>query len=193
MHSLGAVKSRAALRVAAVMVLALLVAACASGARPGAMTVEVASDRIIPDSAPLRNAIKVGTVTGGSETNPLWKSNVADSDFRQALEQSLSLHAMLALSSSRYILNAEMLSLDQPFAGFDMKVTAKVHYTLLSQPDQAVKWDQTLETPYTANFSDAFVGSERLRLANEGAMRENIKAVLDQLVASAPASLATGR
>jgi hypothetical protein len=44
--------------------------------------------------------------------------------------------------------------------------------------------DQTVLTPYTANFSDAFVGMGRLRLANEGAMRENIREIISRLVAA---------
>jgi hypothetical protein len=173
-----------------------LLSACASGARPGAMTVAVAPDRLVDESSPAHNALSVGTVSGGSETNPLWKSNVSDADFRQALEQSLALHALLAREARRYVVNTQLLGLDQPFAGFDLTVTASVHYTLLSTADQSVKLDQTVTTPFTANFSDAFVAVERLRIANEGAMRENIKAFITQLIAvlkadAAPPAVAT--
>ena len=43
-------------------------------------------------------------------------------------------------------------------------------------------FDQTITEPYTANFSDAFLAVERLRLANEGAMRVNIGTFLKALV-----------
>jgi hypothetical protein len=181
---------------AVILSVALLLGACASGARPGAMTVAVVPERLVGDSSPAHQALSVGTVSGGSETNPLWKSKVSDADFRQALEQSLALHALLAREARRYVVNTQLLGLDQPFAGFDLTVTASVHYTLLSTADQSVKLDQTVTTPFTANFSDAFVAVERLRIANEGAMRENIKAFITQLIAvlkadAAPPAVAT--
>ena len=54
-------------------------------------------------------------------------------------------------------------------------------------------FDQVVDVPYTANFSDAFYGVERLRLANEGAIRVNIGAFLQRIAAlsSPPGSKAT--
>lgn len=169
------------------ILLAVLVAVsgCASEARIGAMTVPVSPDTVIGDSSPLRNAIRVGTVTGGSETNPLWKSNVSNENFRAALEQSLALHAMTAPDRGRYLVNAELVSLDRPLGGFDLTVTAKAHYTVIATGSQAVKLDTTMETPYTANFSDSVLGVERLRLASEGAMRANIDAFIKRLIDAA--------
>ncbi len=53
----------------------------------------------------------------------------------------------------------------------------------------------TIDTPYTADFSAAFVATERLRLANEGAIRTNIGQFMDKLrqanvKSSAPATTA---
>lgn len=167
-----------------VLALVFVVPGCATGARTGAMTVPVTSDTIITPSSPLHGAIGVGTVSGGSETNPLWMSNVSDDNFRQALEQSLRLQAMLANGDPPYTINANLISLDQPLIALDVTVTAKVRYAVIRNIDKAVKLEETIETPYTANLSDAFVGVERLRLANEGAMRENIKAIIAKLIAA---------
>ena len=41
--------------------------------------------------------------------------------------------------------------------------------------------ERKLATPYTAKMGDAFVGTERLRLANEGAVRENISKLIGDL------------
>ena len=55
----------------------------------------------------------------------------------------------------------------------------------------------TTDTPYTADFSAAFVATERLRLANEGSIRTNIGQFMDKLRAAeiksgAPATAAAG-
>lgn len=164
---------------------AALVSGCASGARPEAMTAPVSASNIIESSSSLHNAIQIGKVTGGSDTNPLWMSNVSDDDFKKALQQSLVLQAIAANEASRYTLDAELVSLEQPFAGFDLTVTANVHYKVARNVDESLALDETVSTPYTANFTDAFAGYERLRLANEGAVRENIKAILAKLKAAA--------
>jgi hypothetical protein len=175
-------------RIASVLCLGISLAACATGARTGAMTPALAPNALISEASPLRNAVQVGSVTGGSETNPLWKSKVSDDSFRTALDQALQLHTMAAGERPRFILNAELISLDQPFAGFDMTVTAKVRYLLLAQDTQKVLMEEVVETPYTAKLSDAFLGMERLRIANEGAMRENITAIMQKLAAAAKSS-----
>ena len=42
-------------------------------------------------------------------------------------------------------------------------------------------FEQAITTPYTAKAGDAFPGVERLRLANEGAVRQNITRLIDEL------------
>ena len=42
-------------------------------------------------------------------------------------------------------------------------------------------WEQTIVSPYTATISDAFIGIERLKLANEGAIRESIKSGIEHI------------
>jgi hypothetical protein len=168
----------------ALLATLLVAAGCASAARTDGMIVAVSPDTVIGDASPLRGAIRVGTVSGGGETNPLWRSNVAADDFRTALEQSLAARAMIAASPGRYTVNAELVSLERPLAAFDTTVTAKVRYTVLAA-GQAIKLDETIVTPFTVNFSDAPFGPERLRLANEGAMRTNIETFIKRLIDAA--------
>ena len=160
-------------------------AACASGARTGAMTAPVAPDQIVADNSPIKNAIAVGAVTGGEETNPLWASQVSNGNFKAALEDSLTLSVLKGNADAPYVLNAKLVSLHQPMAGFDMTVTSTVEYSLLATGKPAPVLSETVVAPYTAKFGEAFVGVERLRLANEGAMRENIKEIIAHLITAA--------
>jgi hypothetical protein len=77
------------------------------------------------------------------------------------------------------------VSLERPLAAFDTTVTAKVRYTVLAAGSQAIKLDETTETPYTVKFSDTVYGPERFRLASEGAMRDNIDAIIKRMIAAA--------
>jgi hypothetical protein len=169
----------------ALLAVLLAVSGCASEARTGAMIVAASPDNVIGSASPLGNAIRVDVVTGGTETNPLWKSNVSTDNFRAALGVSLARTGMTASGQGRYLLNAELVSLDRPFAAFDTTVTAKVRYTVVAVGNQAIKLDTTIETPYTVKFSDAAYGPDRFRLASEGAMRDNIDAIIKRMIAAA--------
>ena len=46
-------------------------------------------------------------------------------------------------------------------------------------------WTEQVVTPFTATMGDAFVGSTRLKLANEGAVRKNIAQLVAKLGAAA--------
>ncbi len=158
-------------------------AACASGARSGAMTAPVTEATVISDTSSLKKAITVSEVTGGSETNPLWMSEVGNPEFKTALEQSLTLNAMYETERPRYRLEAKLMELDQPYAGFDATVGSRVFYRLGRAEDNDLVYQTEISCEYTANFSDALLGVERLRLANEGAMKKNITLFMEALVA----------
>src|SRR5262249_9274665 len=121
---------------AAILLIALAASGCASGARTGAMIAPVTADTLIAENSPAHNAIAVNAVTGGHETNPMWMSKVSDDNFRQALEQTLKLHAMLAADHPRYLLTAELQSLSQPLIGLSMTVTSRVRYRLVTAADK---------------------------------------------------------
>lgn len=169
---------------------AAALSACASASKPGAMVAPVAAENIISETSPARAAIAVASVTGGKKTNPLWTSEVSNEDFAEALRQTLDAHAMLAAVDGKYVLEAEMQKLKQPFAGFDLTVTATVRYKLVETATGAVVLDEVVETPYKAEMGDAFLAVKRLQLANEGSIKSNISKAIELIVArlNAPAA-----
>lgn len=165
------------------IVAAAALSACASASKPGAMVAPVVEANIIADASPLREAFFVGDVSGGKDTNPLWTSEVSNADFAEALRQSLSAHAMLSSAQQKYRIDAEMLKVKQPFAGFNMTVTSTVRYKATEIASGAVVFDETIEVPYTAEVGDAFLGVKRLQLANEGSIKGNITKLIESLIA----------
>lgn len=161
----------------------LSVSACATASKPGAMVPAITNKTIIGETSALRENVSVGEITGGKETNPLWTSEVSNEDFAESLRQSFAAHAMLALADGDYRLDAQMLQLKQPFAGFNMTVTSTIQYTLTNVTTGDVVLMEEIITPYTAKTSDAFLGVERLRLANEGAIRESIATLIEMMIA----------
>jgi hypothetical protein len=142
---------------------------------------------MVPANASVRRTFNrsVGvSVTGGRDTNPMWTSQVSSEDFRQALEVSLQRYGVFSRvirnAGADYQLSVTLVRLKQPFAGLDMTVAAEVTWRLTTNSGRVV-WQQTTNQSYKATVGDAFVGVNRLRLANEGAIRENIKVGIERI------------
>lgn len=171
-------KMRNGARLAVIAVAAIQLAACATAAKPEAM---IAPPPAQPFPQGLQHAMCVRAVTGGQKTNALWVSKVDDQSFQTALTASLSGAGLVAQGSPcSFPVDVNLLGLSQPIAGFDMTVTSHVNYKVYDPAGQPLVL-ATIDTPYTADFSAAFVAAERLRLANEGAIRTNITQFMDKL------------
>jgi hypothetical protein len=124
-------------------------------------------------------------VVGGEETSSLGMSKVSDTRFQKALTNAILESAVfsdvVSIGGSDYHLRVVITNLGQPMAGFDMTVTLTSHWELTKQGDSRPFWQSFVSTKYTATVGDAFVGVERIRVANEGAARANIKDGLQQL------------
>ena len=69
---------RRLVRAATLIVLAVVVSACAQPARTTAMVANVSDATRIADNNPLKNAVTLQNVSGGQETSPLWTSSDRD-------------------------------------------------------------------------------------------------------------------
>lgn len=165
----------------------VVLAACASAARLDHM-VATASTAAGQPNPSIVEAICIGQVTGGEETSAFGLSQVDDATFRDALQRSLANNRLAAADTAgcRYDLEVNLLGLAQPLMGADMEVTSHVNYSLLARPSGEPYFLTTVTAAYTADFTSAFLGADRLRNANEGAVRQNIQQFIAELLAHAP-------
>lgn len=168
-------------------------AACAQPARVSQMTVtNVAGASVAADPA-LLGVLAVDQVSGGQETNPLWTSEVGNTEFRAALENSLQANALLAgdAAAAPYRVSAELLEIDQPVFGFDFTVTSIVAYRVVEAATGATFFERRVTYPFTASAGDAFYAPKRLQIANEGSIAGNIRIFIDDFIAHWQASRTT--
>jgi len=177
-------KSRSGRLVIGAALSACLIAlgGCAAGARSTQMT---ASSSVAPIGAsdPGYKQFRVSKTQGGSKTNPLWMSSVSDADFKSALEASLKAANYLAdqADQAKAEIVANLVELKRPMAGLDMSVTTQVRYSATDTATGSVVFDDTVGANGTAKFGDSLIGVERLRLANEAAIKANIEAFIARL------------
>ena len=175
-------KSAGAKKLVALSALILLagLGACASPANPAAMTVN-AQDADRPFPQPFQRAMCVRNITGGEATNPLWVSKVDNAGFQSALSSSLGNMGLAAPGGDcAFPIDANLLGLAQPSIGFDFTVTSHVNYKVYDRAGQPVLLE-TVDAPFTATMSDSLVAFERLRIANEGAIRTSIQQFFNRL------------
>jgi mRNA-degrading endonuclease toxin of MazEF toxin-antitoxin module len=155
---------------------------CAGGAvlagcaTPAGMTVApVAAEKGNPK---YKNSIAVRNVTGGKMMNALTITQVENDVFKSALESSLAAYGYLTTGKAKYHVDVELGELDQPLIGVEFNVKSTVTYKLAG-PDGAKTYPITATG--TATMSDSVVGADRIRIANERAMQENIRSFLQQM------------
>jgi hypothetical protein len=167
---------------------AVALSGCASPAEMQNMVVaRQAAVSNLPTS-PFRSALIIARADGGETTNPLWTSEVDNTAFRGALQASLEQNDLLAdpPASSRFDLFATLASMNQPLFGLDLSVGSNILYRVVERKTRLTWFDETVYASYTATFSDSPLAIQRLRFANEGSIRENIKEFIKRLVATRP-------
>ncbi|MCC5808263.1 MAG: hypothetical protein JJU00_18190 [Opitutales bacterium] len=180
--------SASSTRRAGLMPVALLLAGmfafagCSTPTQPAAMV--VAPQAVLPGSS---GTVAV-TVSGGDETSATGTSQISDEDFRQALEQSIRDSRVFAgieeRSDARYQLDAHIGMLSQPMMGFSMTVSIEVNYRITDLREGTVVFEENIDTEHTTSAGAAFAAVTRIRMATEGAARENIAQFLEAVSAA---------
>lgn len=171
------------LATAAVVMGLMGLAACASPSNPAMMTLP-ATPGLTASAGDLGyHAVTTVTVSGGQGTNPLWTSQVSNADFKTALENSLAAAGYMGTEGQPMTVSASLVDLKQPLAGFDLSVISQVRYTVTRS--ERVLFDETVAATGTASMGQSLLATDRLRMANEASIRENIKAFLTRFRARA--------
>jgi hypothetical protein len=101
---------------------------------------------------------------------------VENEPLKAALESSLAASGYLARSGTpKFYVDAEIMNLDEPLIGLDMDVTADVTYKVSGAGAAAT---YPIKSTARATYSDSPLGADRVRIANERAMQDNIRQFL---------------
>jgi len=152
------------------LVLALLVS-CATPATFQGMV----SDRY--DIARQHPASVSVSTSGGRETSATGKTQISNAEFTKALTESIDksrVFSRVLPSGGAYLLQVVIVSLEQPTFGGTFTVKMEAGWTL-KRSDGTVVWQEAIRSIHTVSVEEQLMGIARLRVATEGAARENIK------------------
>lgn len=158
---------------------AVVLTGCASSANKDAM---------VPQGVTLakkhEHSVAVRT-SGGAETTAMDSSNIADPDFRAAIEAAIvenkAFRSVVQGKDADYDLAVSITQLDKPVIGFSFTVNLEASWVLSRQSDKSVVLKKMVRSSHTATVGDAFAGVTRLRMAVEGAARKNIELGLQEI------------
>jgi hypothetical protein len=115
---------------------------------------------------------------GGNDTGALESSNVSNADLKAAIESSITksnlFKTVVQGKNGDYELTVTIAQLNKPLFGGAFTVTMETGWSLVKTSDKSVVMRKAIRSSHTAEMSDSFVGVTRLRLALEGAVRNNI-------------------
>jgi hypothetical protein len=115
---------------------------------------------------------------GGAETGAMDSSNVSDADLKAALEASIGktglFKSVVQGPGGDYELTVTVTQLTKPLFGGSFTVTMETGWSLVKVSDKTIAMRKAIKSSHTAGLSDSIVGVTRLRLAVEGAVRDNI-------------------
>jgi len=133
-----------------------------------------------------KHAQTVGvSVTGGKETDSTGKPQITDATFARAVTESIvksqTFSKVIEGSGADYLLTVTLFGMEQPSFGLSFTVKLEAGWTLKRSGNGQTVWQESIKSEFTATTSDAFAAVTRLRLATEGAARNNISAGLGRI------------
>lgn len=106
-------------------------------------------------------------------------ARISAKNFKKAIENSLREYKLfkqvIETSGYNYLLEVTINIVDQPGMGFNMEVYFTTTWKLIDAETKKLVWQDIISTTAKKTVGDAFLAIKRLRLANEEAVKTNIK------------------
>lgn len=143
---------------------------------------------MVPESYPLTRThpetVQV-KVSGGQRTSLVWKTQISDDAFFQALSETIGKSQVFSKvvqgAEAQYLLSVVLISIEQPSIGTSLTVTMETGWTLTRQDSGKTIWREAITSEHTAGVGDAFIFSVRLKRATEMAAKKNIAEGLEKI------------
>jgi hypothetical protein len=159
--------------------LALAAAAAFLGGCAAPMTHENMVPQTIASGKKHPGTVSIDVSGGSSEGLKVSNENLKKA-LAEAIAKSQTFSKVIEGSGGSYLLTVAISSLQQPMFGGAFTVKMEAGWTL-KRASGATVWQESIQSEHTATMGDAMVGVTRLRLATEGAARNNIAAGLAKI------------
>lgn len=138
-------------------------------------------------ASPVQHPQTVSVVTaGGLETNPASRLRLTNATMSEALVAAINKHRVFSRvingPGADYVLAVTLVNGDFPSFGVSFTVKAELAWSLKKADGNAV-WQEVIKSEGTATGGEAFAGTERVKIAMERAVRDNVAQGLAKVAA----------
>ncbi len=125
-------------------------------------------------------------VRGGRATDPKGPSQISNRALTRSIVDSIKASRVftrvVAGAGAEYLLRVDIVELEQsPRTGFSMTARMEARWTLLRPDTGKPVWAETIHSSYTASAISSRKAVTRMRLATEGAAKENIRQGIERI------------
>ncbi len=125
-------------------------------------------------------------VRGGRATDPKGTSQISNQAFARAIIDSIrdsgAFARVVAGEGADYLLRVAIVELEQsPQTGFSMTARMEARWTLSRSDTRKPVWDETVHSAHSASAISSRKAVTRMRLATEGAAKENIRQGIERI------------
>ncbi len=125
-------------------------------------------------------------VRGGRATDPKGPSQISNQALARAIVDSIkssrAFTRVAAGAGAEYRLRVDIIELEQsPQTGFSMTARMEARWTLFGPDTGKPVWAETIYSSYTASAISSRKAVTRMRLATEGAAKENIRQGIERI------------
>ncbi|GEO36541.1 hypothetical protein SAE02_06890 [Skermanella aerolata] len=146
---------------------------------------------IVPAEAPIEGSagkelsVEVGSAEGGEASGFLNDIRISDLDLREAIINSLAVRGALARGQPDFRIDAEVIlgstGTQEILMGLNVTTTVDMRW-LVTEPASGDRvFSRTLTSTGTASSSEYFNPTERIQVATERAIQENIRMLIATL------------
>lgn len=146
---------------------------------------------IVPAEAPIGSSagkelsVEVGSVEGGKSSGLLNDIRISDLDLREAIINSLAVRGALARGSPDFRIDAEVIrgstGMQEILMGLNVTTTVDMRWLVTDPASGDRVFSGTLTSAGTASSSEYFNPTERIQVATERAIQENIRKLIATL------------
>lgn len=146
---------------------------------------------IVPAEAPIESSagkelsVEVGSVEGGKSSGLLNDIRISDLDLREAIINSLAVRGALARGSPDFRIDAEVVrgstGMQEILMGLNVTTTVDMRWLVTDPASGDRVFSGTLTSAGTASSSEYFNPTERIQVATERAIQENIRKLIATL------------
>ena len=108
---------------------------------------------------------------------------ITNEAIRSAIENAIVQNSIFSNDSKQFRLNASVLAIENPLIGASLKAELRIRWVLYDTESSEEVFNEVISNEYIATMGDSIVALQRMKIANENVVKDNIRIALEKISA----------